>query len=183
MTRILTLFLVLHWAVVFSLLAALAVFSGGDNLDSLSFFGINMSGQDLVVASVPLLKAVVTFGFAICAVLFWWALVALFFQTQDTSAGEEVMRMAFAAASGLMTIALLVGAIKASPGLFPAMAAHFAALLASYVAIRVERQVGAEEATREEVRHAAHIKAVDASQTARLKRFVATHDGRRSFDR
>ncbi len=184
MSRILTLFLILHWAAVFSLLAALAVF-GGDGADSFSFFGVPMSaGGDVYVASVPVLRAAVALGFAFCAVLFWWAFVTLFVSGEGQPAGEEVLRMAFAAACGLMTLMLVVGAIKAPAGLFSAMAAHFAALIASYLAIRGEQQLG-EQASKgeDELKLAARVRAIDASQTARLSRFVATHDGRRSFDR
>jgi hypothetical protein len=185
MPRLLTLFLVFHWAVLFSLLAGLAVFGGQDGAaNGLTFFGIDMSGQDFFIVSVPVMKAAVSFGFAICSVLFWWAFVAFLVSPGNRVAGEEVLRMAFAAASGLMTLMLVVGAIKATAGLFPAMAAHFAALIASYVAIRAEQQLNPEpEADGEEVRLAARVKAIDASQTARLSRFVATFEGQRSFDR
>lgn len=185
MSRILTLFLILHWAAVFSLLAALAVFGGDGGADSFSFFGVPMSaGGDVYVASVPVLRAAVTLGFAFCAVLFWWAFVTLFVSGEGQPAGDEVLRMAFATASGLMTLMLLVGALKAPAGLFSAMAAHFAALIASYLAIRGEQQLGEQAGKSEdELRLAARVRAIDASQTARLSRFVVTHDGRRSFDR
>jgi hypothetical protein len=184
MSRILTLFLILHWAAVFSLLAALAVFGGDGGADGFSFFGVPMSaGGDVYIASVPVLRAAVTLGFAFCAVLFWWAFVTLFVSS-DGQAGDEVLRMAFAAASGLMTLMLVVGAVKAPAGLFAAMAAHFAALIASYLAIRGEQQLGEQvDKSEDELRLAARVRAIDASQTARLSRFVATHDGRRSFDR
>ena len=184
MSRILTLFLILHWAAVFSLLAALAVF-GGDGADGFSFFGVPMSaGGDIYVASVPVLRAAATLGLAVCAVLFWWSFVTMFVGGEGQSAADEVLRVAFAAASGLMTLMLVAGAIKAPSGLFAAMAAHFAALIASYLAIRAEQQLGEQAGkSEEELRLAARVRAIDASQTARLSRFVATHDGRRSFDR
>ncbi|MEQ1952635.1 hypothetical protein [Mesorhizobium sp. CN2-181] len=182
MPRLLTLFLVLHWAVLFSLLAGLAVF-GGDG-GGLTFLGIDMSGQDIFLASVPVMKATVSFGFAICSVLFWWAFVTFFVSPGNRVAGDEVLRMAFSTASGLMTLMLVVGTIKATAGLFPAMAAHFAALIASYVAIRAERQLDPHQAVDGgEARLAARVKAIDASRTARLSRFVTAYDGQRSFDR
>ncbi|MDQ6438135.1 hypothetical protein RB623_29125 [Mesorhizobium sp. LHD-90] len=186
MPRILTLFLVLHWAVLFSLLAGLAVFGGKGSPDSLTFFGIDMSGAEIVVVSVPLMKAALSFGFAICSVLFWWAFVTFFVSSENRGAADEVLRMAFAAASGLMTMMLLVGMVKATPGLLPAMAAHFAALIASYVAIRSEQRLEPEKAqvlTQEQTRLAARVRAIDASKTVRLSRFVPAHDGSRSFDR
>ncbi|PSJ61830.1 hypothetical protein [Kumtagia ephedrae] len=184
MARILTFFLVVHWAVVFSLLATLSVL--GSDGGGLRFFGIDLPGADYLVVSVPVVAASVAMGFATCAVLFWWALVALFAGNDDGTIGEEVLRVAFAAAAGLMTLLLVVGTFRSSAGLFPAMAAHFAALIASYVAIRSEQQSAvqrAEALVDERLRLAARARAIGASQTVKLSRFAGAHDGQRSFER
>ncbi|MBS3651377.1 hypothetical protein KEU06_22435 [Pseudaminobacter sp. 19-2017] len=177
MSRILTLFLLLHWAAVFSLLAGLALFGDEGGLSSgFSFFGAILSGADHLLAGFPALKAAVAFGFAICAVLFWWSLVTALLGS--AAVADEVLRLAFAGACCLMTVMLIIGSLKAPSGVFGAMAAHFAALIASFAAIGTGQKLGERRSAK-----AARVRGHDASQTARLYRFVASFDGGRSAER
>jgi hypothetical protein len=183
MSRILTSFLLLYWATVFSLLAALALFGGeGGVMSGFSFFGVALSGADYV-ASLPALKAAVAFGFSICAVLFWWSFVTA--AAGNRIAADEVIRLAFAGACCLTTVMLLVGSLKAPNGLFFAMAGHLAALIASFVAVvGTEQKIGERRGAQanEELSLTARVTADDVSQTARLYRFAPSFDGGRSLE-
>jgi hypothetical protein len=182
MSRILTLFLLLHWAAVFSLLAGLALFGReGGASSGFSFFGVVLPGPGHVLASFPALKAA-AFGFSICAALFWWSLVTALLGS--AAVADEVLRLAFAGACCLMTVMLIVGSLTAPSGVLGAMAAHFAALIASFVAIGTEQTFSERRSAKfiEEPGPAPRVKDHDASQTARLYRFVPSFDGGRSAE-
>ena len=183
MSRILTLFLVLHWAVAFSLLAALVLMSGEGAL--LAGFGVlaDLSGSDAAILSSIVVRAAVGFGLAVCALLFWWASVSMFSPGPKASANDETLKVAFAAASGMMTAILILGTIAGAYRLFPAIAAHFAALIASYLVARSEQQPGTQLFASNDQRAAVRMRAMRASQTDRVARFVTKRDSKRSFDR
>lgn len=183
MSRVLRLSLVAHWAVMFSLLTVLAIVDR-QALNGLAVFGVDFSSGDYLVAAVPVLATGIALAFAICATLFWWAFVTLFATSEDWPSGD-VTRIAFSAAFCLMTLLLLIGAVRAAAGLFPAMAAYFAALSASYLAIRMEQQAATSGGATDEdpFRLAARAKAIGASRMVALSRLTDGNDGRRSPDR
>jgi hypothetical protein len=184
MSRILTLFLVLHWAVAFSILAALVLMSGEGAL--LAGFGLlaDLSGSNAEILSSVAVRAAVGFGLAVCALLFWWAAsVSMFSPGPKASANDETLKVAFAAASGMMTAILILGTIAGAYRLFPAIAAHFTALIASYLVARSEQQPGTQLFASNDQRVSVRMRAMHASQTDRVARFVTKRDSKRSFDR
>jgi hypothetical protein len=186
MSRLLSKILILHWAVVFTLLAALVVIGGGGGAaDGLRFVGI--SGVNLAVgdAVMPAVTAIFGVCFAFCALLFWWALASVALSGSDERDGEgDVVRVAFAAAAAVLTIILVIGAVQLYQGLFPLMAAHLAAMVASYVAICAERDGRAKVPTEEgAMQLAARVRALDATRTATISIRGDRRDGSRSFER
>lgn len=172
MPRILTLFLMLHWATAFSVLAAMSMLDGS-GADALAAFGIQLALDDLQGAHRLALQAAVGFGFAICAVLFWWSFATMLLSLrQDTAQSDDVLRTAFSAAAFLMTIVLIAGAAGNAAHLLQVVATHVAALIASYVAVRSEwRDLPLKaKASDEQLRLAARVKVLHASQVATLGR-------------
>ncbi len=175
MPRILTLFLVLHWATVFSLLAALSILDAG-GAEGLNAFGIRVAVGDMQDAHRLALRAAIGFGFTTCAVLFWWSLATMALSLgHEATQGDEVLRVAFSASAFLITLILIVAAVVHADHFMPVIATHVAALIASYVAIRDERdsRPPREKPSEEQVRLAARVKALDASQIATLGRFAS----------
>lgn len=180
MLRLLTLFLILHWAAVFSLLAVTAVSGGLDGVaDGLSFFGLELPAESLALNLAPFVAAVMAIGFCICAVLFWWAFATSLLSAEVASGdGDDILRMAFTGASALMTAVLVLGVASGTAGIFPVMATHFAALMASLVAIRTEQGRLATVLSRDaELRLAARVKALDASRRVGMPRLAIRNDG------
>ena len=169
MSRLLTIFIEFHWSALFALLAVDLVFrSRTDATGVLLLFGLNfgsepMPGHRLAVAGLTLL-------FALCAVLFLWALATTALAGGDgDDASAEVIGKAFATASLAMTVVLAYGIYRSAGGLVPVIAMHYAALLSSFVAVRIARP--AETAGRHsDVAVAFKAKAIEASHASRLVR-------------
>lgn len=173
MPRILTLFLMLHWATVFTLLAAFSI-ADSAGLEGLRAFGVDLAFDGFDGRKALVLQAVVSFAFTICAVLFWWSLATLVASLRhEMPQGEEVLRVAFSAAACLMTLILVAGALAGADHLLPVMATHVAALIASYVATQAElAKMPLEiQVSEEELRLAARVRVLDASKIASLVRF------------
>jgi hypothetical protein len=183
MSRILTLFLVLHWAVAFSLLAALVIMSGEGTL--LTGFGAlsNLTGPGSEMLSGMAVRGAVGFGFSVCALLFWWSFVSVGLAAHYQRSGDDTLKVAFAAATVTMTAILVLGTFKGASGLFPTVAAHFAALIASYLATRMDQQPASQLVANNDHRVAVRVKAMQASHSARMARFVTNRQSTRSFDR
>lgn len=184
MPRLLTHFLVFHWAVVFTLLAGLTAL-GGDlaGITGVNVFLADTADSRLALLSLPGGRALVGCAFALCAVFFWWALVtALICASDEEQQGEAVLRLAFTSAACLVTLLLVVGTLAEVDGLFSVVATHLAALVASFVAIRTEQQNREtvqdplKSRQNEELRLAARVKAVDASTVVGLAKFTARRD-------
>lgn len=181
MSRLLTLFLVLHWAVAFSLLTGLALTSDqGGLLVGLQALAHVKGGPML---SSALLNGVMGFGFGICALLFWWAFLSLFSSEALGGALENILKLAYAVACGMVTVVLVVGAIDGAQGLYVAVAAHLAALIGSYLVIRAELSAPRHLIANNDQRIAVRAIAMNASHAARMQKFVKTTDVKRSFDR
>lgn len=177
MPRILTHFLVFHWAVVLSLLAGVIVFGGNlPDVAGLHIFGLDSADGRLAMMALPGARALISGAFALCAIFFWWALCAgLLPSIADDRAADDVLRLAFAATAALITALLAIGTIAGVEGLFSAMAAHFAALAASFVAIRSEH-LPRPSVKDEDLRNAARVKAAGASATVGLAQFTPRRD-------
>lgn len=81
------------------------------------------------------------FGSGLAAVLFMWMTLALVFDRRGlTGDADEVARLAFATATGLLTLALLAGMALPLSGLLSTVSLLLAALLVSYVAVHAERR-------------------------------------------
>ena len=130
MRRILTLCLTLHWTIAFSLLSFWLIRGVGQN-EALPLYW---------VGDGSLVPALLTVALFLVSALFLWAfLIVLSENSGPTQSGEETIRTAFAAAVSLMTVFLIVLAFEPQSRYLLAAAMSFAALLASYIVIALER--------------------------------------------
>jgi hypothetical protein len=144
MSRILTLFVSLHWTAVFAALALLAGLDGGENFAAvLAAIGVQFPADTLSMPVPATLCAVLAVGFGIVAVLFLWTLVTgLFDRRVEGNEADEVARLAFGGAVGVFTLVFLGCAATVEViGLYRSMALEMGALLASYLAICAERRM------------------------------------------
>lgn len=163
MHRILTFFLGLHWVAHFGILAVASA-------------GLSSSGAPALGTTAPpagfdaVLGTAMALGFGIAAVLFIWMLVTVLFDRRpfpgDT---DDVARLAFAVATGMLTLLLFTGADEPVIGLMPAVSLQIAALLVSYVAVNAERRF-AGRATRVEGASGANSMALHAAHNTMLSR-------------
>lgn len=169
MHRILANILLLHWAATCALLAGLCVLGGETGAPRvMAMLGLETEGIGMEAA--PAATALLSLGFAVCAVLFFWALLTGLMPVERRD-HEEVQQMAFGAAALTISIILLVGVARSIPGLFPVAATHLAALLVSYVAIRVSAlPAGRETGSRSLLR----LRASEASRVASLGQRAAS---------
>ena len=130
MRRILTLCLTLHWTIAFSLLSFWLIRGVGQN----EALPLHWLGDGSLV------PALLTIALFLVAALFLWAfLIVLSENSAPTQSGEETIRTAFAAAVSLMTVFLIVLTFEPQSRYLLAAAMSFAALLASYIVITLER--------------------------------------------
>jgi hypothetical protein len=144
MNRILTLFVCLHWAIVFVALTLLAGLHGGENFTAvLAAIGIQFPVDAMPVP--PALCALLAIGFGIVACLFLWTLITCFADRQaEGNEADEIAGLAFGAAVAVFTLVFLGCAAGADAiGLYRSMAVEICALLASYLAICAERRTAA----------------------------------------
>jgi hypothetical protein len=172
MRHVLTSFVTLHWAIVFTVLALICI-DGNHGLEAaLGVLGATRdasSGVDLDKLPVVAPLAV---ALLLVAVLFFWAFVDALLRDSDGRATDGVARIAFISASGLLSLIVIGGAAQGIDGLFMVVAVQLAALLASYVAIVAERRsvIGAAGAGEGEIRAVAHGMAQAAAHTSALSR-------------
>jgi hypothetical protein len=181
MSRLLTLFLVLHWAVAFSLLAGLVLMSGDDGLAAGLRAHAYVEGGALFDSAI--VTGAIGFGSAICALLFWWAFLSLLSSESLGAPEDDVVKLAYVGACGLVTAILVIGSLEGAHGLYAAIAAHLAALVASYLVIRTELSAPRYLIASNDHRVAVRAIAMDASHAARVQKFVKSKDVKRSFDR
>lgn len=178
MNRILTLFVCLHWAVVFVALTLLAGLHGGENFAAvLAAIGIRFSVDAMPEPAG--LCALLAVGFGIVASLFLWALVTgLLDRRVEESETDEVARLAFGGAVAVFTLVFLGCAAGAEViGLYRSMALEIGALLASYLAICAERRMVAAVSASNRTGAAARTMALHAAHDSLLARLGG---GRRS---
>jgi len=183
MRRILSLFLALHWMIVFAALATLCAFDrqGGFPV-VLNAIGVTapsglsgfMAGQ-----SVSIFFAA---GFGLVAVLFLWTLLTAFFEDEASSGTDEVARLAFGSAIGMVTILFLTCALAAVHGFYAIVALELAALAGSWLAISAEKRMLEQlrPARGEPARNAARLMALGAAHNSLLRRLQSQimHEGR-----
>jgi hypothetical protein len=176
MPHILTSFLAFHWALAFALLAVVCVMGGdGGAVAALDLLGVSLSHSNLEGGVAPKLLSL---AFTIGSVLFAWAFLTAFFSDEAVEGNDDVMRMAFGSAGGVLSLVLICGTAQGAAGVFPVVAAHLAALLASYLAIRAENwSVSISGVPGEaDIRAAARIMALGAAHGSMLARLSGRPD-------
>jgi hypothetical protein len=174
MRRILSSVLAFHWMAVFALMAAVCAIDVDGGIGSaLDLLGVTGTDPYRLHAG-PGVSGLLAMGFAVVSVLFCWACVTVFFGDPADPAGDEVMRIAFGAATIALSLTLLGGALLEIGGLLPIIASHIAALLASYAAIHAERWAAASAEPEEgaDIRAAARVMALGAVHSSLLSRLT-----------
>jgi hypothetical protein len=177
MSRILTIFIALHWTVVFAALTALAGMNGGENFAAV----LAAIGSAFPVASLPApasaaLCAMLAVGFGIVTALFLWMFVTgLLDRRGQGSEADEVAGLAFGSAIAVLTL-LFIGcaSMPAASGFYHALAIELAALLASYLAVCAERRMAVITRVRpDQLGGAAHAMALRAAHESLVHRLLA----------
>lgn len=173
-------FLALHWAVVFALLAFICIDGSRGMTLALSVMGLAMPSAELAYTGNSLVAAPLATAFLVVAVLFCWAFVEIFVNDGETpEADDGIIRIAFIAAAGVLSLILIGGAARGFGGVFVVVAVHLAALLTSYIAILGERWVAvAREPGAQEARAAARGMARGAAHSSMLARFSGRAEDR-----
>jgi len=180
MNRVLTIFIALHWTVVFAALAALAGLHDGENFPAV----LAAISIQFPVYSPPMpaaLCALLAMGFGTVAALFLWMLVtALLDGEGEGGDADEVVRLAFGSAVAVFTLVFLGCALTpAASGLYRSIAVETGALLASYLAVCAERRMAAvaKERAADRLEAAARTMALRAAHESLVHRLMG---GRRS---
>jgi hypothetical protein len=146
MNRVLTIFIALHWTVVFAALAALAGLHNGENFAAvLAAIGIEFAAVTLPMPLPEALCALLAMGFGIVAALFLWLLATALFERGSGGNGtDEVARLAFGSAVAALTLVFIgCASSPAAFGFYRSLAIELGALLASYLAVCAERRMAA----------------------------------------
>ena len=181
MNRVLTIFVSLHWTVVFAALAALAGLHGGQNFpDVLAAIGIEFVAGSLPMPA-PALCAMLAVAFGIVAALFLWTFVTgLLDRAGDGGEIDEVARLSFGSAVAMLTV-VFVGCASAPAvsGFYRSLAVELAALLASYLAVCAERRMAimAQERAAERLGAAARGMALGAAHESLVHRLLPRTNG------
>lgn len=173
MRRILSFFLALHWMIVFSALATLCA------LDRQGGFSVVLHAVGLAApAGLPRLmtsQAVSTAfasAFGLVALLFLWTFLTALFEDEQSSETDEVARLAFGCAVGVVTILFLTCALASAQGFYGVVALELAALAGSWLAISAEKRMMDRAIPRqnEPVQNAARLMALGAVHNSLLRR-------------
>lgn len=168
MRPILTPFLALYWTMAFAVLALVCADGGNEGTAHV----IEMLGLTSAFASAsPLGAALAAFGLAICAALFFWALVQTLLDGRlDGGHGEHILRLAFAGAIAMSCVLLVFGMLGGESVGLSSTTLLVAALAVSYVAAAAERWASApiEAATEKTAESPARALATDAARQALL---------------
>lgn len=137
MQRLLTLFVAAHWTTVFAILALAALGEGtGEGLPVLNA----LLSPDVLLFRDPAgapVSSVLAIGFLLVAMLFLWTMATMLFEARPGD-GDELARLALAAAAGAMTVMLALSVWAGVGDVLSAVTLQFVALLASYGVIRAE---------------------------------------------
>jgi hypothetical protein len=170
MRHVLTSFVTLHWAIVFTLLALICIDGNRGLAAALGVLGASSEASSLVDLDTLPVVAPLAVALLLVAVLFYWAFVDALLSDASSGASDSVSRIAFISASGLLSLIVIGGVAHGIDGLLMVVAVQLAALLASYVAIVAERRSvsSAAGAGEGEIRAVAHGMARDAANTSAL---------------
>jgi hypothetical protein len=137
MPRLLTLFVAAYWTTFFAILTLAAVGEvTGEGLPALYPLLSPETSPFRIPAGAPV-SAMLAIGFLLVAMLFLWTLVTMLFEERQGD-GDELARIALAAAAGMMTVLLALGVWSGVGDVLSAVTLQFVALLASYGAILAE---------------------------------------------
>jgi hypothetical protein len=143
MNRVLTIFIALHWTVVFAALAALAGLHNGENFAAvLAAIGIEFAAVTLPMPLPEALCALLAMGFGTVAALFLWLFVTALLDRGSGNGTDDVARLAFGSAVAMFTL-VFIGCASSSAafGFYRSLAIELGALLASYLAVCAERRM------------------------------------------
>lgn len=164
MRQFLTLVIAVHWSAAFALLAGLAALDAetGSRI-ALTYLGGAAGLPADTIGSTGL-----SLAFALVATLFLWVFVAA---AVDRDSGdrstEEVARMAVISGGVVVSMLALTSFAETTTVFFPALAAVFASLLCSLMAIVLERRKTLNE---DEIAAVIRLMAVGAANRAMLSR-------------
>ena len=137
MQRLLTLFVAAYWTTFFAILALAAVGEvTGDGFPVLHALVSPDASPFRVPAGAPV-SSLLAIGFLLVAMLFLWTLATVLFEARQGD-GDELARIALAAAAGAMTVLLALGVWSGIRDVLSAVTLQFVALLVSYGAILAE---------------------------------------------
>ena len=179
MRRIVVAIVALHWAIAFALLAGITSRAGDDGITALlRGLGFADGLAEMPLLAGPEMTFGVALGFAVVAALFFWMLVSALsddgIYPGDT---DEVARVAFGGAVGLLTLMLLASSVAPAPALFSSVALQLGALLISYLVVQTDRQSQTAPAMEDEdMRQAARIMALGAAHSSLLSRIGSSTD-------
>jgi hypothetical protein len=164
MRQFLTLVIAVHWSAAFALLAGLAALDAETGSRAvLTYLGGAAGLPADMVGSTGL-----SLAFALVATLFLWVFVAAAVDRDGSDhSTEEVARMAVISGSMVVALLALTSFADTSAAFFPALAAVFASLLCSLMAVVAERRKALSE---EEITAAIRLMAVGAANRAMLSR-------------
>jgi hypothetical protein len=123
-------------------------------------------------------------GFGLVAVLFLWTLLTALFEGEESSETDEVARLAFGGAIGMVTMLFLACAFASVQGFYAVVALELAALAGSWLAISAEKRMMERAAPRQDepVQNAARLMALGAVHNSLLRRLQGQllHERRQS---
>jgi hypothetical protein len=173
MRRILSLFLALHWMIVFAALAMLCGVDGQGGFTAvLHAVGLAVPSNLPYFAAGSAVSTGFASGFGLVAVLFLWTLLTALFDQEESGGMDDVARIAFGSAIGMITILFLVCAFASVQGFYGITALELAALAGSWLAISGEKRLLEQPALPhgEPVQSAARLMALGAAHNSLLRR-------------
>ena len=168
MQRIIAFFVGAYWMAFFSLLALAAMAEATGEVYAI-FQALSLPGSSgaLDVEAGPFLSTALAIGFSLAAALFLWMLgTALVHRNREVGDTDDVARVAFGVATGMMAVLLAVGVWYPVHGLFASSSMQLAALLVSYIAVYAKQRRGT---------HAPQEQPDDVTATARFMALGAAH--------
>jgi hypothetical protein len=164
MRQFLTLVIAVHWTAAFALLAGLAALDAETGSRAvLTYLGGAAGLPADTIGSTGL-----SLAFALVATLFLWVFVAAALDRDRADhTTEEVTRMAVISGSLVVALIALTAFAGTTAAFFPGLAAVFAALLCSQMAIVSEHRKALSE---EQINAAIRLMAVGAANRAMLSR-------------
>lgn len=174
MRPLLTYLVPVYWMAAFALMAAQAV-SHPAGLDLFPGSGVAPIVLEAGKAMNHGVSTALSIAFGLVATLFLWTLLTAVLASEDYPGGyDEVASIAFGGAVLMVTVALVVTALRGEGGVQGAGAFQLAALMASYVAVIAERRAFAAPKASEEdtLRATARRMALGAAHSSMLTRLV-----------